>query len=37
LLDDQETHPIGLVRPELLFYTVLGLIVAGFSPFLAFG
>ncbi len=37
LLDDQETHPIGGVRTELLFSTVLALIVAGFSTLLALG
>ena len=37
LLDDQETHPIGGVRTELLFSTVLALIVGGFSTFLALG
>jgi putative membrane protein len=37
LLDDQEAHPIGGVRAELLFSTVLALLVAGFSTFLVLG
>jgi len=35
LLDDQETHSIGGFRAELLFSTVLAVIVAGFSTYLA--
>ena len=37
LLNDQETHSIGGFRAELLFSTVLALIVAGFSTYLAAG
>jgi putative membrane protein len=34
-LDDQELHPAGSVRAELILSVVLALIVAGFSIFLA--
>ncbi len=37
LLDDQETHPIGRRRAEVLLSTVLAVIVAGFSTYLALG
>jgi putative membrane protein len=37
LLDDQEAHPVGGVRAELLLSTALALIVAGFSTYLALG
>jgi putative membrane protein len=37
LLDDQESHPSGGVRAELLLSTALALIVAGFSTYLALG
>ena len=37
LLDDQETHPVGGVRAEVLLSTALALIVAGFSTYLALG
>jgi putative membrane protein len=37
LLVDQEMHPAGGVRAELLFSTVLALIVAGFSTYFALG
>jgi uncharacterized membrane protein YidH (DUF202 family) len=37
LLDDQETHPVGGVRAEVLLSATLALIVAGFSTCLALG
>jgi putative membrane protein len=37
LLDDQETHPVGGVRAEVLLSTALALLVAGFSTYLALG
>jgi putative membrane protein len=37
LLEDQELHPAGSVRAELILSVVLALIVAGFSIFLALG
>ena len=37
LLDDQEAHSIDGFRAELLFSTVLAVIVAGFSTYLAAG
>ena len=35
LLDEQETHPVGGVRAEVLLPTALALLVAGFSTYLA--
>jgi putative membrane protein len=37
LLDDQEIHPVGGVRAELLLSAALALIVAGFSTYLVLG
>ena len=37
LLYDQETHPVGSVRAEVLISTLLALIVGGFSTYFAFG
>jgi putative membrane protein len=37
LLDDQEMHPVGGVRAELLLSAALALIVAGFSTYLLLG
>jgi putative membrane protein len=37
LLDDQETHPAGGVRAELILSVTLALIVGGYSAYVALG
>jgi putative membrane protein len=37
LLDDQETHPAGGVRAELILSVTLVLIVGGYSAYVALG